>query len=171
MSRYLIRPAARADEPFLWEMLYHALYVPEGYAPFPKEITQEPDIAKYVLGWGKEGDRGFVAVDALNFTPAGAAWVRLFAPEGAGYGYVGAETPELSVAVLPGYRNRGIGTDLLGRLIAEARRHHPAVSLSVSSGNPAARLYRRLGFEIVGRKGTSLVMEKRFDTPRPPFRS
>jgi ubiquinone/menaquinone biosynthesis C-methylase UbiE/GNAT superfamily N-acetyltransferase len=163
MSPYLIRPATTADEPFLWEMLYHALYAPEGHGPFPKEITREPDIAKYVLGWGKEGDRGFVAVDGLDFTPVGAAWIRLFAPEGAGYGYVGAETPELSVAVLPEHRNRGVGTDLLGRLISEARRHHPAVSLSVSSGNPAARLYRRLGFEIVGRRGDSLVMEKRFD--------
>jgi len=44
-DKYTIRPAASADEPFLWEMLYAALYVPEG-APRPdRAILQEPSLA------------------------------------------------------------------------------------------------------------------------------
>ena len=41
------RPLTPADEPFLWEMLYQALYVPPGGTPFPREVLQEPDIACY----------------------------------------------------------------------------------------------------------------------------
>jgi GNAT superfamily N-acetyltransferase len=40
-----------------------------------------------------------------------------------GCGFVDSETPELSVAVRPEYRGRGIGTLLLRRLLAEADHH------------------------------------------------
>ena len=43
-------PIKDSDEPFLWEMLYQALYVPEGQPPFPRDILREPDIACYVQG-------------------------------------------------------------------------------------------------------------------------
>lgn len=33
---------------FLREMLYLALYVPEGESPFPKSILDNPDISKYI---------------------------------------------------------------------------------------------------------------------------
>ena len=163
MSLYVIRRLAQADEQFLWEMLYAALHVPEGHAPFPKEIVWEPDIAKYVRHWGKEGDAGFIAVDALTSLPVGAAWVRMFTAENRGYGYVDDETPELSMAVLPEYRAQGIGTDLLSHLIEDVRLQHRGLSLSVSSDNPAVHLYERLGFEVVGRNRGSLTMKKEFD--------
>jgi ribosomal protein S18 acetylase RimI-like enzyme len=77
-----------------------------------------------------------------------------------GYGYVDAETPELSVAVLPEHRGRGIGTALVIRLLETARVRYRAVSLSVARENPALRLYEQLGFEVVDRSGTSLTMRK-----------
>jgi len=160
MSAYFIRPLTEEDEAFLWEMLYHALYVPAGQAPFPREMVNEPEISKYVLRWGKEGDQGFVAVDRSTSDPVGAAWFRVFTAENKGYGYVDDETPELSMAVLPGYRGQGIGSDLLRHLIAAAQRQYPALSLSVSSENPAVRLYQRLGFEIIGPGGSSSTMKK-----------
>jgi ribosomal protein S18 acetylase RimI-like enzyme len=163
MSSYFIRRLTPADEDFLWEMLYVALHVPQGHAPFPKEIIGKPEISKYVVHWGKEGDTGLVAVDASTLLPVGAAWVRLFTAENKGYGFVDAEVPELSMAVLPEYRAKGIGTDLLGHLIEEVRLRHRALSLSVSSDNPAIRLYQRLGFQVVAQIGTSLTMRKLLD--------
>ena len=154
----MIRPLTKFDEPFLWEMLYHALYVPEGSPKFPREIVNNPDIAKYVLGWGRPGDMGFAAIDTTSDLTIGAVWIRLFDSHNPGYGYVAEGVPELSIAILSGYRNLGIGTQLLNQMLAQAAEQYTGISLSVTSENPAKRLYERLGFQAVNMKGASLTM-------------
>ena len=52
----------------------------------------------------------------------------------------------IDVALLPNWRNRGIGTALIEAVFAEARLCGKDVSISVEKFNPAQRLYRRLGF-------------------------
>ena len=153
-----IRPLTKTDEPFLWEMLYQAIYVPEGSKRPPRSIIYEPELAKYVQGWGEPGDTGLVATNEAG-QPIGAAWLRLLTGDNKGYGYIDDKTPELSIAVLPAYRGKGIGTSLLRRLLIEAQSHFASISLSVSPDNPALRLYRRLGFEVVGENGGSLTMK------------
>ncbi|WP_324274156.1 GNAT family N-acetyltransferase [Blastococcus brunescens] len=78
-----------------------------------------------------------------------------------GYGFVRAGVPELSVCVLPGYRGAGLGAALLDAAVREARRLSlSALSLSVEAGNPARRLYERVGFAPVepgGHPGTLLL--------------
>jgi ribosomal protein S18 acetylase RimI-like enzyme len=160
MLNYFIRQLTREDEALLWEMLYHALYVPQGGEPFPKDIVNEPVIVRYVLNWGKADDQGFAAVDQRSQKPVGAVWIRLFTSENKGYGYVGDDIPELSIALLPEYRGQGIGTELLTRLVENIRSQYRALSLSVSADNPARRLYLRLGFEIVEENRNSLTMMK-----------
>lgn len=159
---YKIRPATPADEPFLWEMLYQSLYVEEGAATFPREILQRPELSRYVEGWGRAGDLGFVAEEAGSGLPVGAVWSRL--PEGVdkGFAYVNDETPELAVAVSPEHRGRGVGTALMKRLLSEASALFPALSLSVSPENPARRLYERLGFETFEVRGGHPLMLMRF---------
>ena len=46
----------------------------------------------------------------------------------------------------PAFQRRGIGSEVMNRLIGEAARVHQPVSLSVVKINPALRLYERLGF-------------------------
>jgi ribosomal protein S18 acetylase RimI-like enzyme len=161
-SSYTIRPITPADEPFLWEALYHAIYVTPGDAPPERDVVNRPELARYVRDWGDANDLGFVAVSEENQQPIGAAWIRLLTGDNRGYGYIDDATPELSVAVLPEHRGQRIGTELLIHLLQAASIHHPSVSLSVEAGNPASRLYRRLGFEIVRTSGTSLLMRKTF---------
>lgn len=163
MASFLIRTLTHTDEPVLWEMLYYALHVPDGHEPFPKEITSEPEIARYVLDWGKTNDDGFAALDPVTQRPLGAVWIRLFASDNPGYGYVDDCTPELSIAILPRYRNQGLGTGLLNRMIDEAGKQYAGLSLSVGSANPAKRLYERLGFEVIDQEGTSVTMLKRLE--------
>ena len=159
---FSIRPLTLQDEPFLWEMLYHAIYVPEGHPAPPRSILQEPDIAHYVRQWGQlPEDQGFVAVDQATGQPVGAAWLRLFTLLDPGYGYVDDETPELSIAMLPDYRGQGLGSHLLNALLNEARQKYTAVSLSVSPGNPAEKLYQKLGFTMVYEDASSRTMLKR----------
>jgi GNAT superfamily N-acetyltransferase len=158
--RYHIRPATSADEAFLRDMLYHAIHVPEGHPAPPHDVVYRPEIAKYVSDRGAPNDIGFIAVDAESQQPMGATWLRLFTSENRGFGYVDDATPELTIAILPGYRGQGIGTALLTHLLEAARGRYAAVSLSVARENPARRLYERLGFEVVGTRGTSLTMRK-----------
>jgi ribosomal protein S18 acetylase RimI-like enzyme len=160
-----IRLATPDDEPLLWEMLYLALFVPPGSPPYPREVVQTPDLARYVRRWGREHDLGAVALHPTQGEPIGAAWLRLWAPDDRGYGYWDAETPELSMAVVPAHRGQGVGSRLLEHLLRAADEHHQAVSLSVSADNPALRLYRRFGFVVVGRCGQSLTMQRRRGKP------
>lgn len=59
----------------------------------------------------------------------------------------------LLIAVKPELRGRGIGAALLSRVIAAARgRGAERIFLEMREGNPAEALYRRYGFESVGRR-------------------
>lgn len=160
MTNYMLRPLTPTDQPFLWKMLYHALYVPVGQEPFPKDIVQQPELAKYVAQWGKTADEGYLAIDEVTQAAVGAVWLRLFPEENKGYGYIADDIPELSIAVLPEHRQRGVGTQLLMHLIEQTRGRYRGLSLSVAAENPAVRLYKRLGFEIVQQSDSSLTMVK-----------
>jgi ribosomal protein S18 acetylase RimI-like enzyme len=143
-----LRTATAADEPFLWEMLYLSIFTTDGSLP-QRSILKFPPIAHYVAGWMRPGDFGLIAVGKRSRSPVGAAWVRLFTVDDPGYGFVDGETPELAMAVIGKYRNRGAGTLLLDEIIASARPHYPGISISCDPDNPAKRLYVRFGFEDV----------------------
>lgn len=147
---YKIRPLTAADEPILWEMLYQALHdAPEQPAP-PAEIVRRPEFARYVEGWGRPGDAGFVAFDRDGQQLLGAVWFRPPA-EGA--------TPELAFTVSSSHRKRGIGAALLTQWV----RAHPKqseVSLRVRAGHPAVRLYERFGFKVVNERAGSVTMSR-----------
>jgi GNAT superfamily N-acetyltransferase len=157
-----VRAATQSDEPFLWEALYHALYVPPGHAPPMRAILEIPQLRNYVRGWSADREPGVIA--EMGATPIGAAWVRLLAGEECGYGYVADDVPELAFAVLPEFRSRGTGTRMLDALLAAASDRYRAVSLSVHAGNPARRLYERAGFREVRSIGQTVVMCR----DRPP---
>jgi ribosomal protein S18 acetylase RimI-like enzyme len=163
---YDIRPLTNNDEALLWEMLYLAVFVPEGdRAPAPGVIAR-PDLSRYVRGWGRPHDQGCAAIHSTTGRRVGAAWVRLFSDHDRGYGYVDAETPEMSIAVATEHRRRGVGTVLLSCLIRSLMGRYPAVSLSVAKANPAVHLYRRFGFETVSESGGSLIMRLALRGPR-----
>ena len=157
-----IRPLTIEYQPFLWKALYHAIYVPPGDAEPPPEIVNEPGIRRYAVDWMKnQDDIGCVAIE--DEVPIGAAWLRCWSGDEQGYGFVDEDVPELSMALLPGYRGKGIGTKLLRHLLAEAEKRYAAISLSVSESNPARRLYEREGFKVFGNpEGGSIIMVKRF---------
>jgi ribosomal protein S18 acetylase RimI-like enzyme len=65
------------------------------------------------------------------------------------------ETLLVDIALLPQFRNLGLGTSILRRLQAEGRK----ITLHVVRSNPAANLYQRLGFVFVGEEALYSRME------------
>jgi GNAT superfamily N-acetyltransferase len=160
-----IRPLTPDDEPFLLDALYYAIYIPLGEDAPAYEIVKQPELVRYVAGWMTHSDDlGFAAEE--NAGPIGAAWLRRWSSGERGFGFVDEETPELSTALFPEYRGRGVGTRLLRQLLCAAAERYDAVSLSVSVSNPARRLYEREGFMTVSEPGGgSITMMKKF-SPR-----
>ena len=158
---HLIRALVAEDQLFLWTVLYHAIYVPPGEPPPPRDIVRSPELARYAAGWmSRPGDQGALA--EAGGEPVGAVWLRFWTPGDHGYGYVDPSVPELSMAMLPEHRGRGTGTELLRAALRGASQSASSVSLSVTKTNRALRLYERLGFEpVCESEDNSLTMIKR----------
>jgi ribosomal protein S18 acetylase RimI-like enzyme len=75
----------------------------------------------------------------------------------------------VDIALVPQQRNHGIGTAILGALMAEAREARLPLRLHVATANEAAlRLYRRLGFAVVATTPIYLELEWRATAEAPP---
>ena len=66
----------------------------------------------------------------------------------------------VDIALLPEYRGRGIGTQLIGHLIEQVTKAGSVVRLSVLRTNPAIHLYERLGFVKTSEDQMYYQMEK-----------
>lgn len=153
------RPISAKDSEFIREMLYLGVFFSdESKKPSKPELLSVPAIFRYHKRLFESGE-GIIAEECG--VPAGAAWFILFPETDKGYGFVDANTPELSIAVAKESRNRGIGTGLLHALIELAKgRGFESMSLSVDADNPAIRLYERAGFRKTRKEITSWVMVK-----------
>jgi ribosomal protein S18 acetylase RimI-like enzyme len=153
-TNFTIREATEADAPVLWQMLYYAAHVDEEPGAGPNAsidaVMDNPALAKYVRGWGRAGDLGYLALEASSGRPIGAVWMRLFAGADKAYSPVDDGTPELAIGVMPEFRGQGVGSKLMKRLLAAAGARFPVIALNVRAENPAVRLYERLGFRVVG---------------------
>jgi GNAT superfamily N-acetyltransferase len=121
-------------------------------------LNADPDlpVARYVNNFGRPGDAGLVAWER---GPVGAAWYRTFTAVEPGFGFVDEQTPELTIAVVPGRRGSGLGGQLLDALLERAREEgHTAISLSAEAEN--TKLYARHGFEAVEQKDGTVTMRK-----------
>ena len=135
----MLRPVELRDIRFLRDMLRHAYY-------WRLEEDRERPVYRYVQNWGRPGDAGVLALDGPH--PAGAAWYRLFTERQPGFGFVDERTPELTLAVVPARRGRGIGTEMLTALLDRARAEgYDAISLSAAEEQTA--YYGKFGFEPV----------------------
>ncbi len=66
----------------------------------------------------------------------------------------------IDIALLPAYRNRGIGSKYLEAILEEGQGAELPIRIHVEHNNPALRLYNRLGFQKVTENGVYFLMEK-----------
>ena len=149
MEKVVIREIMPEEVGILDERLYEAVFIPEGCEPVSRDVVRIPGINVYIDSFGsKEGDYCLVA--DLNGSVIGAVWVRILAGSIRGYGNVDDRTPEFAISLLKEYRNQGIGTLLMQKMIEYLKRQgYAQTSLSVQKKNYAAKMYLKLGFEII----------------------
>jgi RimJ/RimL family protein N-acetyltransferase len=147
------------DFPLLENLLYEAIFQPEGAEPLPRDIIKNPEIDVYIRDFGnRQGD--FCMLAELNGKTVGGAWLRILNGEIKGFGNIDSETPELAIAVFKKYRHLGIGKGLLNNIIDLTfnGRGYKQISLSVDKANYAVEMYRKFGFEIVKENERDYIM-------------
>lgn len=151
---YTIRELQKTEYPLLDHFLYEAIFIPEGIEPPPKTIITSPELQVYVERFGElKDDRGLVA--EVDGKIVGAVWVRIMND----YGHIDDETPSLAISLYKEYRNFGIGTAMMREILALLKAHgYSRVSLSVQKANYAAKLYLKVGFEIVRENEEEYIM-------------
>lgn len=65
----------------------------------------------------------------------------------------------IDIAIIPSFRGKGIGREILGEILKTARKKDFAVRIHVEKDNPAMTLYKRLGFSLKEDKGVYHFME------------
>jgi ribosomal protein S18 acetylase RimI-like enzyme len=147
-----LQPASTGDDGFL-ERVYASTRQDE-LAPLPWSDEQKAGFLQmqhtaqhqHYHTHFPQADYDLILVDGV---PAGRLYVWR-APE---------EILLIDIALLPEYRNSGIGGNLLRALVAESRATGKPLHLHVEPFNPALRLYQRLGFEKIGEEGIYWLME------------
>ena len=144
MSSLEIRPAAAADLPFVTGIYDHA--VRYGTATF--ELIP-PDLAEMTRRFGVLMDGGFpYLVAALDGRVIGYAYAGAYRPRPA-YRF----TVENSVYLEPSIHRRGVGLQLLQRLIdeSEQRGYRQMIAVIGDSANAGSiGVHTRCGFQMIG---------------------
>lgn len=73
----------------------------------------------------------------------------------------------VDISLVPPQRGRGMGSALLGLLVAHADLQGWPIDLHVEPANPARRLYERMGFAATHTQGVYLRMLRTPQTPSP----
>lgn len=140
------------------DFMYEAIYHPDPANPYPKDVIYYPQVRVYWDRWGT-GKDDYCLVARIDKKITGAVWIRTFQEEIKGCGYIDEQTPEIAIAVFEEYRNLGIGTRLMQQMIALMKeKGFQQVSLSITKGNPAIRLYERLGFNMIDENEEDFIM-------------
>jgi ribosomal protein S18 acetylase RimI-like enzyme len=134
-----LRPAQDGDEDFFYR-LYASTRQAEmaawGWDSAQQNIFLQMQFRAQRVGYASQFPDAESRVILIDHIPAGRIIVH--------------RTPTdirlVDIALLPGDRNRGIGTRVISDLIAGAEAVGKAVLLQVAKGNPAIHLYQRLGF-------------------------
>jgi ribosomal protein S18 acetylase RimI-like enzyme len=146
------RPIAENDLPFLLQV----------YAS-----TRTEEMA--MVPWADEEKQQFLAMQFqaqhthyMQHYPEAKFDIIVWRDNRVGRLYIGEWATEvriIDIALLPEYRNQGLGSFLLNGLMEHATGEQKTLSIHVEQNNPAMRLYKRLGFQKINSHGVYDLME------------
>lgn len=141
-----LRPAAQADVERIAELKAQVLRADlERLGRFDAHRVRQRARDEFAAGYTsliEAGDGSFAG--SVTFRPAGPGEWAL------GHFYLAPE-----------FQGRGLGSAVLGALLARADAAGVAVRLTVLAGSAARRLYERHGFTVVGRDAIDVFMVRR----------
>jgi len=152
---YIIRPIKKAEIPLLKDFLYNAIFIPEGAAAPPREIVDDESLQVYILDFGQEPDDRCLVAEAEGKV-VGAIWSRIMND----YGHIDDHTPSIAISLYKEYRNKGIGTELLKKMLNLLKADgYKSVSLSVQKANYAMKMYQKAGFKVISDDTEEAIMK------------
>jgi ribosomal protein S18 acetylase RimI-like enzyme len=152
---YKIRPIKKEEIPLLRDFLYNAIFIPEGVVAPPIEIVDDESLHVYIRNFGKLPDDRCLVAES-DGKVVGAIWSRIMND----YGHIDDQTPSIAISLYKEYRNKGIGTELLKKMLDLLHKEgYKSVSLSVQKANYAMRMYRKAGFQVISDDTEEAIME------------
>ncbi len=149
-----IRKIRKEEYILLKDFIYEAIFIPEGVAPPPKSIINQPDLQVYIKDFAKEKD-DICFVAETDGKVVGAVWVR----DMKDYGHIEDGVPSFAISLYKPYRNCGTGTKLMRAMISELKeRGYKKASLAVQKENYAVKMYEKVGFEIFDENEEEFIM-------------
>lgn len=146
------RPIAADDLPLLFAVYAHTRLVELSVVPWSDEqklaFLQQQFHAQHTYYQQVFPEASFQVI-LLEDQPIGRLYVN--------------RTPDelriVDIALLPPFRGRGIGGQILRSLMSEATDARQVIRIHVERENPAQRLYQRLGFQMIEDLGIYYLLE------------
>lgn len=151
---YRIREMQPYEYPRLADFLYEAIFQSDENNLAPKTIIQKPELQIYIKDFGG-GKDDYCLCAEVGGVIVGAVWVRNIK----GYGSVDDATPELSISLYKDFRGYGIGTNMMQKMLEQLKRKgYSKASLAVQKRNYAAKMYLKIGFQIIDENEDEYIM-------------
>jgi ribosomal protein S18 acetylase RimI-like enzyme len=130
-----------SEQKIVTDMLHYAYRLDEN----SQTLQELPALSIYNDFYGLTAkDLGLYAL--LNHKIAGAIWTRRLNAEHNSTAFVNENTPVMSVAVLPEFRGKGVGSFMMEQFLQEAATLYDALSVNVLKDSKAIEFYKKFGF-------------------------
>lgn len=158
MTKIRIREIEKGEISRLEDMLYEAIYQPDENQVIPRSVLKIPEVYAYIENFGDKIDDHCLVAE-MEQQIVGAVWVRIISGNIKGYGYIDDKTPEFAISLYKEYRNKGIGSLLMSRMINYLKnKGYEQTSLNVKKDNYAVKLYKNIGFTVIGENEKDYLM-------------
>lgn len=153
-KKYVVRSLRKSETDLLKVFLYEAIFIPDGAEPPARDIIEKPELRVYTDDFGTRKGDNCLVVDYAGKV-IGAVWTRIMND----YGHVDDETPSFAISLLKEYRNQGIGSQLMVKMLELLKwQGFERASLAVQKANYAVRMYKDIGFTVADENEEEYIM-------------